>query len=58
MGRGLRLAVGKMRGTTCPWSGLNCVYTPYEGLNLTNQKSRKLDELDRKFEGTSFPFAG
>ena len=29
---------------------LICMYKPYEGLNLTNQISRKLDVFDRKLE--------
>ena len=32
------------------------VYTLYEGLNLANQKRRKLGVFDRKLEGNHFPF--
>ena len=32
------------------------IYTPYEGLNLANQKSWMLGVLDRKLEGSHFPF--
>ena len=31
-------------------------YTPYEGLNLDNQISRKLGVFDRKLEGNHFIF--
>ena len=32
------------------------VYTPYEGLYLTNQKSRKLGVFVRKLKGSHSPF--
>ena len=31
-------------------------YTPYEGFNLANQISRKLEVFDRKLEGRHFIF--
>ena len=30
--------------------------TPYEGLNLTNQKNRKLGVFSRKLDGRHYPF--
>ena len=32
------------------------IYTPYEGLNVASQKTRKLGVFGRKFEGSHSPF--
>ena len=37
-------------------AGMIPTYTPYEGLYLTNQKSRKLRLFGRKLEGSHSPF--
>ena len=35
---------------------MSAVYTRYEGLNLTNQESRKLGVFGRKLEGSNSRF--
>ena len=50
--------MGPFEGRWCTqiWVCLFKGYTPYEGLNLDNQISRKLGVFDRKLEGNHFIF--
>ena len=38
------------------WCASPSAYTPYEGLNLANQRSRKLGVFGRKLKGSHFLF--
>ena len=45
-----------MRRTSLKKQYVPILYTPYEGLNLANEKSRKLEIFDRKLEGNHYLF--